>query len=143
MLSNQALSQLEEARKLIQSGRSLPIKRISQTRGIHRVTVDGTIHYLEYNRRTKKLIQAEEVSLFKVGDRVEFRWYGRKYFGQVIGLVSKGKSPYKVCDRMGVQERYDWLQRATPRGQVSYLVVAKIGLDSRLYWPQVSSMRKG
>lgn len=142
MSSAAALNHLEEARRLIQSGESIPIKRISQKRGIHRVTVGATICYVEYNKGTKEVKQAETVSLFKLGDRVEFRSQGRKFIGEVVGIVSKGSKPYQVCMKLGLRERFDWLLRATPRGQVSYLVVCRFGMETRLYWPMVSSMRK-
>jgi hypothetical protein len=143
MLSNQTSNHLEEVKRLIQSGESLPIKRISHSRGVHRVMVGGTIYYVEYNKNTKEVKEAKSVGLFKVGDRVEFKSYGKRFFGEVVGIVSKGKKPYQVCMKLGVKEEFGWLLRATPRGQVSYLVVCKFGLATRLYWPQVSSMRKG
>lgn len=94
-----------------------------------------------YNGKHKTVEQLGYVTSYRVGDKVNFKWGGRRIFGEVLLVVPKGVSAHSVAAKSGLQVNYGFLARTTPRGQTSYLVLVR-GVEDKLYWPKVSELRK-
>lgn len=131
----------QDALDLIQRGKSTPLYRISETKSVHSVRVGGKQCFVVYTKTYKKVDLLGHTYPFRVGEKVMFRWNGRRMFGEVVTIVPKGVSAHSVAATSGLRVDYGFLAKSTPRGQVSYLVVVRRQED-RLFWPKLSELRK-
>jgi hypothetical protein len=86
------------------------------------------------------------MTIFKIGDRVEWVAKGNIKQAEIVATVSVLESPHPVVARLGDRfQNMAVLPDAKPRTHLSYLVATPEGPRGgkrKLYWPRVSELTK-
>lgn len=127
--------------KVIQENRSIPVRRESGKKVIHKIVEGHNRAYFLYVS-SAKLVEPvdEEFAEIHLRDKVNFGYEGSRLVGPVVVIVPAKASLVDKLDAFkGAGYTVDLIEKdLRRRQQISYLV----SVGKRLYWPLTGSIRK-